>query len=257
MEAEPRVSQITDVPIVNSVDSDVYLKEFLPEYFNTDIQLDLGEINRSNDVEHKNGIPSSVSDLNNLTRQAIAEANQGNMNRLMEVMSTVQHTIERDLTSRGLSREDAADILQEVYISVVTKIQQFHSVTNHDYVSFRGWARTIARNRSIDEARTHKRRSNIAAFGSDTLDAVDISYDETNIHKLINPDQSEEAISQALATAPLSKTQRNVLILRYWHDLSYREIAQYLNIPEGTVKSSMNRAVEKMRDTIVFEKLER
>lgn len=46
----------------------------------------------------------------------------------------------------------------------------------------------------------------------------------------------------------LDKIHRAVLTLRYFDDLSYKEIAQVLIIPEGTVKSTLNTAIELLHE---------
>jgi DNA-directed RNA polymerase specialized sigma24 family protein len=50
--------------------------------------------------------------------------------------------------------------------------------------------------------------------------------------------------------AQLSRQQRAVLVLRYFEDLSESEIADYLSIPVGTVKSTASRAIDRLRRSI-------
>jgi RNA polymerase sigma-70 factor (ECF subfamily) len=54
----------------------------------------------------------------------------------------------------------------------------------------------------------------------------------------------------AAALASLSSGDRDVLLLVAWEDLSYQEVAQALNIPLGTVRSRLNRARLKLRQTL-------
>jgi RNA polymerase sigma factor (sigma-70 family) len=62
-----------------------------------------------------------------------------------------------------------------------------------------------------------------------------------------DPDPAEAvAVRQALARLP--KKQRSVLVLRFWADLSVREVAETMGIPEGTVKTVTRRALKRLRD---------
>jgi len=60
--------------------------------------------------------------------------------------------------------------------------------------------------------------------------------------------EDEEAIQQALSR--LSDKLRTVIILRYYLELSYAEIAQILNIPVGTVKSRLDLALKTLRQEL-------
>lgn len=69
------------------------------------------------------------------------------------------------------------------------------------------------------------------------------------------PEHSEEEQVLALAVAEglgrLPEEQRQLLVLRFYVDLSVSEIAQILGLPDGTVKSRLHRAVAAMRITLV------
>jgi RNA polymerase sigma-70 factor (sigma-E family) len=62
-----------------------------------------------------------------------------------------------------------------------------------------------------------------------------------------DPGQRDELLTVRAAIRRLPARQRAVLILRYHEDLSEREVARLLRIPVGTVKSSANRALTRLR----------
>ena len=67
-----------------------------------------------------------------------------------------------------------------------------------------------------------------------------------DIHRQ-DPDPAEAiAVRQALARLP--KRQRSVLVLRFYADLSVREVAETMGMPEGTVKTLTRRALMRLRD---------
>jgi RNA polymerase sigma-70 factor (ECF subfamily) len=55
------------------------------------------------------------------------------------------------------------------------------------------------------------------------------------------------------ALARLSEKLRAVVVLRYYADLAYAEIAEALDVPVGTVKSRMNQALGELKDHLAFE----
>ena len=64
-----------------------------------------------------------------------------------------------------------------------------------------------------------------------------------------------EPLAAALAEVPLK--QRTVLVLRFWEDMSVQEVADELNISEGTVKSQTSRGLERIRQVLAqHEQLE-
>jgi RNA polymerase sigma factor (sigma-70 family) len=64
-----------------------------------------------------------------------------------------------------------------------------------------------------------------------------------------------ETLTQALRL--LEQIQREVIILRYFLDLNVAETAQVLRVPEGTVKSHASRGLERMRELLLRESIER
>ncbi len=97
------------------------------------------------------------------------------------------------------------------------------------------WTQRVA----INLANSHFRRKLTEQLAKQRLDAV-------TSHTSNEPDTaSAVAIRKALAALP--RRQRAVLILHYYGDLSFTQIAGTLGMPEGTVKSLARRAVLKLR----------
>lgn len=66
-----------------------------------------------------------------------------------------------------------------------------------------------------------------------------------------------ERITVREAIAKLPDMQRAVILLYYYHDLSYEEIAEILSVPEGTVKSRLHRAIKNLKKELGGEDIER
>jgi RNA polymerase sigma-70 factor (ECF subfamily) len=140
------------------------------------------------------------------------------------------------------SGTDAEDLTQEVFLKLYRNLASF----DVERGSFQTWITTLARNLLVD----HFRRTRLER-ASDSLDASFSGDDNgaTLADRLADMRPSQEAhaagmelrvrIQQALAQ--LSPELREAVILRDLEDMDYKEIAQVLRIPEGTVKSRISR----------------
>ncbi len=138
--------------------------------------------------------------------------------------------------------EDAEDLTQEVFIKIYRTLASFDA----EKASFNTWVTTVTRNLLVDHFRKTK-NDRI----TDSMDAPVGSEDEGQAlsekieDKGFTPDQHvQKQQTQRLvqdALQKLSPELREAVILRDLQDMDYREIAQVLKVPEGTVKSRINR----------------
>jgi RNA polymerase sigma-70 factor (ECF subfamily) len=127
-------------------------------------------------------------------------------------------------------RDIASDVTQEIFIKIYHNLDKFREERN-----FSSWVFTISRNYCIDYWRKNKKY----LLNSQELDEKISTGQPTPEDNLIKESEIEilrKKISQ------LEPELRLILILRDIHDLSYQEIAERFSIPEGTVKSRINRA---------------
>jgi RNA polymerase sigma-70 factor (ECF subfamily) len=140
------------------------------------------------------------------------------------------------------SAADAEDLTQELFLKLYRNLGSFD---NHKG-SFQTWIATLARNLLVDHfRRTRQDRA------TDSLDAsLSIGEDAPSLaDRLADPRPSQESHASGLelkasiqqALAQLSPELREAVILRDLEDMDYKEIAQVLRIPEGTVKSRISR----------------
>jgi RNA polymerase sigma-70 factor (ECF subfamily) len=139
------------------------------------------------------------------------------------------------------SGDDAEDLTQEVFI----KMYRTLSTYDHNKGAFATWVTTIARNLLVDHFRKSKQQRL-----TDSIDAQSEHEDALPLSEQIQdqsarPDahvQSREVGETVhAALGKLSPELREAVILRDLQDLDYREIASVLKVPEGTVKSRINR----------------
>jgi RNA polymerase sigma-70 factor (ECF subfamily) len=127
-------------------------------------------------------------------------------------------------------RDIASDVTQEIFIKIYHNLDKFREERN-----FSSWVFTISRNYCIDYWRKNKKY----LLNSQELDEKISTGQPTPEDNLIR--ESEIEILRKKITQ-LEPELRLILILRDIHDLSYQDIAERFSIPEGTVKSRINRA---------------
>ncbi len=138
--------------------------------------------------------------------------------------------------------DDAADLAQEVFIKMYRTLSTFDGTR----ASFMTWVTTVTRNLLVD----HFRKGKYDRM-TDSLDAIPGNQDEgltigdqledqhASPEARMQSQQTQKLVHQALQK--LSPELREAVILRDLQDMDYKEIAQVLKVPEGTVKSRINR----------------
>jgi RNA polymerase sigma-70 factor, ECF subfamily len=137
---------------------------------------------------------------------------------------------------RFLSSEpDAEDLTQEVFLRVFRSLKSFRAGDG----SFMIWLGRLARNLLID----HYRRSKVYQATESLEERFSIIEESQAMSAWAGGMLAEREASETLRSAlkKLSPALRETVILRDLQELEYREIAQALNVPEGTVKSRLNR----------------
>jgi len=133
--------------------------------------------------------------------------------------------------------EKANDVVQDVFI----KVYQLGGDFNPARGGFKAWIRRIAVNQSISIRR--RKDSHCLSF-----DAVEAEGSKIGIPASKLPDEvllakeKEERVQQVICA--LDEKHLSVIVLRYFEELSYEEIAEILQIPLGTVKSRHNKAMK-------------
>ncbi len=140
------------------------------------------------------------------------------------------------------SADDASDLAQEVFIKMYRTLSTFDT----SRASFMTWVTTVTRNLLVD----HFRKGKYDRI-TDSLDATPGNQEDglTIAEQLedrgaspearVHSQETQKLVHEALRR--LSPELREAVILRDLQDLDYKDIAKVLNVPEGTVKSRINR----------------
>ena len=140
------------------------------------------------------------------------------------------------------SMEDARDLTQDVFVRVYRNLDGYDAAR----ASFTTWVVTLTRNLLVDHFRRSKHDRQTDSLDSALGDGPDaITLADTLRDDSAPPDarlqtcEVREQIQQALQR--ISPELREAVILRDLQDMDYKEIAAALKVPEGTVKSRINR----------------
>jgi RNA polymerase sigma-70 factor (ECF subfamily) len=137
------------------------------------------------------------------------------------------------------------DVFQETFLQLFTSRESFDPER-----PLRPWLFTIAANKAKDALRKHQ-RTGAATIGTladshemtfdDVLDSL--TSDETMPYDELEENEASSQVRQVIADMP--ENLREILILAYFNKFSYKQMAQVLSIPIGTVKSRLHTAVAR------------
>ncbi len=135
---------------------------------------------------------------------------------------------------------EAQDLTQEVFLRVFRALGSFRSTEG----SFTTWLARLTRNLLIDHYR-RTRNERVTDSIEEQLPRIEGRADESGSSVPVRPDRAvagrEASELLQMALGKLSPELRETIILRDLQEMEYREIAEVLAIPEGTVKSRLNR----------------
>ena len=141
------------------------------------------------------------------------------------------------------SREDAMDITQEAFLRVYLNRKRYDRGR-----SFSAWLFRIVRNLAVDTMRRRKVRSEIPLENDGGSLLRDRSAGGFNPEELANRDDESRLVWEALGR--LGVGEREIIILKDLQDFSYKEIAECLGIPMGTVMSRLHNARKKLKEVL-------
>lgn len=162
----------------------------------------------------------------------IAAARRGDRNAFSKLVQAYQIPV-YNLTYRMLgSAQEAEDAAQETFLRAYKRLSTYQPDKK-----FSNWILSIASHYCIDLLR--RRRFQWLSVEDDPVVAWLASNEEQPDAAALRSERAEEV--RALLER-LDPSYRSPLVLRYWHDLSYKEIAEMLNLSEPAVKTRLHRA---------------
>ncbi len=139
------------------------------------------------------------------------------------------------------SAADAEDMLQELFVKLIEKISHYRHEGR-----FEGWLFCVAANMVRDEARRRSRRGEVVSLQDErtALKEVLASDEATAPEKL---QQSEQIDQLQNALEELPGMDREIIMLRYYGQMSFKEIAEQFEIPIGTALAKVHRGLKRLQ----------
>jgi RNA polymerase sigma-70 factor (ECF subfamily) len=129
--------------------------------------------------------------------------------------------------------DEAEDLTQDIFLKIFKSLDTFDRRAN-----FQTWLISVSRNLCIDHYRSVRKERETIDRGVDASDLAPAAPEPGPIAAL---EQRDRVVLLRQAMAALPETLRTAVLLRDIQELSYQEIADRLRLPEGTVKSRINR----------------
>lgn len=138
------------------------------------------------------------------------------------------------LMVRLVGLQDAADLTQQVYLKLFSRLDQFSGKSR-----FETWLYRLATNEALQFLRKNKNRKTITLMGDP------VNQDQPESER----DEQRELLEVAMQR--IDPELRSIFMLREVEKMSYREIAEIVGIPEGTVGSRLTRARRELQTHLV------
>ena len=168
-------------------------------------------------------------------KTALRRAQKGDQAAFAWLVEAYQGPVYRLALRMGLRPEDAEEAAQNAFLAAWRGLPSFRGEAK-----FSTWLYRLASNAAVDILRREKKYEN--QWDIEDLQRPDAA---PSPQEQVERQDTQQAVRQAMASLP--PEFRQVLVLRYLQEMSYQEIAQALALPEGTVKSRINRAKGQLK----------
>lgn len=158
------------------------------------------------------------------------------LSRLVEMYSDRVYGLLYRLTG---SREAAEDLLQDTFVRVVQAIEEYEHTGR-----FESWLFRIAANLARDRGRRQV-RSPVASWEDVDADAGRSVLAADGPADCVADGDERRRLAAALARLPM--LDREIIVLRYYSELPFREVAELLGVPLGTALARAHRALGRLR----------
>ena len=141
------------------------------------------------------------------------------------------------IVRRIVGQDNLDDVVQDFFITLFAKISQFRFES-----SFETWVHRMAVNQSLQHLRKSKRERERVRQYAGEVDSQNATHDERS--------SREDAEVLDIAMSHLSGDQRALLQMKEVEGFGYKQIAEILGVPEGTIGSRLNKARSELRTAL-------
>jgi len=145
------------------------------------------------------------------------------------------------------SRHDAEDLVGEVMLRLVRRLGDYN-----EQGRFEPWLFSIAANLVRDRIRRSTVRPASASLDAESSDGASLAESVHGPHRPVDAGLDMADLSEALNAAldKLDDLSRGMVLLRYFGQMSFKEIAEIFQCPLGTVLAKVHRALKSLRATL-------
>ncbi len=158
----------------------------------------------------------------------VKKAQKGNEKAFLKLFQTYEEELYRIAFLYVKNKEDALDVIQE---TAYRSFKNLGFLKNAEY--FKTWLTKITINCAIDHIRKNKKVVQLNPEYEEFME----SYDEDILLKL--------TLDELMGT--LNEYEKSIVILKYYYEYTFKEISEILEVPLGTGKSILYRALGKLR----------
>lgn len=137
------------------------------------------------------------------------------------------------------SNNDIEDLLQNIFVKVYRNINEYNTS-----LLFSSWIYRISHNEMIDWYRREKRRATLSLDDENQDILSKLMTEEDHTTRFSNEEQKQFIVT---VLNSLDDKYKEILLLRFFEEKSYEEIADILKIPAGTVAVRINRAKKQLQ----------
>lgn len=141
------------------------------------------------------------------------------------------------------STNDAEDLVQDVFVKLLKNIKGYRHENKFEHWLFR-----IAANLARDRIRKRMRHGTPISLDSQTADfesSIILPSDDTDPTAPLEQHELEDDLQKALKQLP--QLDREMIIMRHYSDLSFKEIAEQFNLPLGTALAKVHRGLKRLK----------
>lgn len=165
--------------------------------------------------------------------ELLRKAQRGDEKAFLELFEMYENQMYRVAFLHVKNEADALDVMQEVAYRMFKNIG---TIKNVEY--FKTWLTRITMNCAVDHIRKNNKVVQIGTEYLENVEEMSESYERevllgTSLKELMEALDSEE---------------KNVILLKYYYEYSFREMSEILKRPQGTVKSVLYRALKKLKE---------
>ena len=173
--------------------------------------------------------------------ELVKQVLSGNNNAFRFLVSKYQRLVLHVVGRIIRQQDEMEDTCQEVFIKVFRRLKNFRGDSK-----LSTWIATIAYNTAITAVRKKNRRGELSY--NETPALVELEKNNETEHKVLEHNEVRKYLLQLIESMPVN--YRTVITLYHLEEFSYKEIVEITGMPEGTVKSYLNRARAMLKGKI-------